>query len=233
MTTMPTAELSKAARDVEDLLPFHAAGSLSASDRARVERALAADAELRRRLALIQDEMAETILLNEAVRGPSPQALGRLMAAVEAEPAQVRHQAAAAATAIRTGLAERFAGWLQALQPRRLAYAAAAAAVVVALQAGALVGLIASRDGGSFETASSGQQAAARADLTVIFTDQATAAEISALLSRSGLVIVRGPLPGGIYQLQASGAAPDRAGLERLIQALRAEPSLIRLASPA
>ncbi|MFY8151338.1 MAG: hypothetical protein ACOVOI_04545, partial [Hyphomicrobiales bacterium] len=70
--------------ELELLLPFYATGRISAADKARVEAALAADAELALRLDIIRDDMAETTLLNESLGAPSPRVLDRLMAGVEA-----------------------------------------------------------------------------------------------------------------------------------------------------
>ena len=50
--------------DIEELLPWHAAGTLSRRDTLRVEEALARDPELARRYALVREELGETILLN-------------------------------------------------------------------------------------------------------------------------------------------------------------------------
>ena len=51
--------------DVEALLPWHAAGTLSRRDAQRVEEALARDPELARRYDLVREELGETIHLNE------------------------------------------------------------------------------------------------------------------------------------------------------------------------
>lgn len=221
---MTAPELTTAGRDVEELLPFFAAGTLKGADKARVEAALAADAELRRRLAIIEDERGETILLNETLRGPSVHAFDKLMAKIDAEPAR--------RPTVSLGLAERFADWLQGFGPRKLAFATAAAALVLMLQAGALIGLMANRQGG-FETAShGGQVTATRVDLTVIFQDDARQADIAGLLARNGLIIVRGPLPGGIYQLQVDGARPTSSAFDQIVNRLRGETRIVRLAAP-
>ena len=47
--------------EIEMLLPWHAAGTLNASDSRRVEEALARDPELVRQYAVIREEYAETI----------------------------------------------------------------------------------------------------------------------------------------------------------------------------
>src|SRR5450830_803918 len=46
--------------EIEELLPWHAAGTLSRSDARRVEEALTRDPELARRYALVRDEFGET-----------------------------------------------------------------------------------------------------------------------------------------------------------------------------
>jgi anti-sigma factor RsiW len=222
---MTAPPLTEAGQAVEELLPFHATGAISQADRKRVEDALASDPELRRRLGIIEEERDETILLNESLSGPSTHALDRLMASIAAEPERA---------AFRAGLAERFAGWLQGLAPRPLAYAALAAAAVVALQAGALIGLVANRPSEGFQTASHGAQATSpRVDLTIIFTADAKAADIVSLLSRNGLTLADGPRAGGVFGLRAGEAPPAPAALEAVIVRLRAEAGLVRLVAPA
>jgi anti-sigma factor RsiW len=56
---------------IESLLPWYAAGTLSRSDADRVEQALAGDSELARCYALVLEELAETIYLNETLGEPS------------------------------------------------------------------------------------------------------------------------------------------------------------------
>jgi hypothetical protein len=51
--------------EIEALLPWHAAGTLSRRDADRVEQALAADRELARRYDLVRQELAETIHLRK------------------------------------------------------------------------------------------------------------------------------------------------------------------------
>ena len=72
--------------EIEMLLPFHAAGTLSARDARRVEDALAADPALARQYAVIREEYAETISLNESLGAPSARAMQKLFAAIDAEP---------------------------------------------------------------------------------------------------------------------------------------------------
>jgi anti-sigma-K factor RskA len=56
--------------EIESLLPWHAAGTLSRRDSQRVEQALANDPELARRFAMVREELGETILLNVTLGAP-------------------------------------------------------------------------------------------------------------------------------------------------------------------
>jgi hypothetical protein len=67
--------------EIEELLPWHAAGTLSRRDADRVEQALAGERELARRYELVRQELAETIHLNET---PSARAMEKLFAAIDA-----------------------------------------------------------------------------------------------------------------------------------------------------
>jgi len=73
--------------EIEKLLPWHAAGTLSRRDADRIERALAGDRELARRYELVRQELAETIHLNETLGAPSARAMEKLFAAIDAEEA--------------------------------------------------------------------------------------------------------------------------------------------------
>ena len=72
---------------IEELLPWHATGTLSRRDADRVERALAGDRELARRYELVRRELAETTRLNETLGAPSARAVDKLFAAINAEEA--------------------------------------------------------------------------------------------------------------------------------------------------
>jgi len=73
--------------EIEALLPWYAAGTLSRYDPDRVEQALARDPELARRYDLVRQELAETIRLNETLSVPSARAIEKLLAAIDAEEA--------------------------------------------------------------------------------------------------------------------------------------------------
>ncbi len=134
--------------DVEALLPWHAAGTLSTRDIRRVEEALARDPDLAKQYAVIRDEYIETILLNESLGAPSLGALQKLFAAIDAEPAL-------SVPIARLGLWARVSQFFSDLSPRTLAAAGAVGALVVVLQAGVIAAMRTKDDGGqSFRTAS-------------------------------------------------------------------------------
>ena len=72
---------------IEELLPWHATGTLSRRDADRVEQALAGDRELARRYELVRQELAETIHLNETIGAPSARATEKLNPAFSLESA--------------------------------------------------------------------------------------------------------------------------------------------------
>jgi len=75
--------------EIEELLPWHATGTLSRRDADRVEQALAGDRELARRYELVRQELAETSRLNETLGAPSAHAMEKLFAAINAEEPRV------------------------------------------------------------------------------------------------------------------------------------------------
>src|SRR6478752_1204381 len=154
--------------EIEALLPWHAAGTLSRRDAQRVEDALARDPELARRYALVREELGETIHLNETLGAPSARALENLFAKIDAEPERTH----------KTSLG--FGAWLTnfvaGFQPRTLAYGASAAALAIVLQAGILAGVFV-KEGGVGYTTVSLPQVQDGAFVSVRFNPQASAEE--------------------------------------------------------
>src|SRR5919109_5647842 len=114
--------------DIEALLPWHAAGTLSRRDAQRVEEALASDRELAREYALVREELAETIRLNETLGAPSVRAMERLFAAIDAEAPRRQRRS--------LDIGARLAEFIAGFSPRALAVAAGGAALAIVLQAG-------------------------------------------------------------------------------------------------
>src|SRR5471030_3438128 len=118
----------EAQSDIEELLPWHAAGTLSRRDTQRVEEALARDPELARRFAMVREELGETIPLNETLGAPSAHAMEKLFAKIDAEPARK--------PALSLNLSARVTEFFAGFSPRTLAFAGSAAALAILLQAG-------------------------------------------------------------------------------------------------
>jgi len=78
----PIAKAGPERADIEALLPWYAAGTLSRRDTARVEAAVAHDADLARQYDMVCEELAETVHLNERLGAPSAGAGRRLIAAI-------------------------------------------------------------------------------------------------------------------------------------------------------
>lgn len=222
MTTTQDHSAGEARREIEDLLPWYVAGTLSAADADRVEAALAADETLRPALEIAREEMGETVLMNQALGSPSPRALDALFAKIDAEPRRNRP--------VSLGLFDlggRLAAWLQ---PRTLAWAGVAAAAIIAVQAGLLFSSSQLGSGPSaYHTASQGQAAGeAGTFLMLSFTPQATASEIGSTLQAANATIVDGPRAGGLYRIRIGAADLPRAEVERVLAELKNRPAVIR-----
>src|SRR3954454_12696235 len=130
MMAMSKKKLDQEPSDIEMLLPWHATGTLSARDARRVDEALARDPELARQYAVIREEYAETIHLNESLGAPSARAMQKLFAAIDGEPVRK--------PSLSTSLSARISELFSGLSPRTLAWSASAGAVLLLLQAGVI-----------------------------------------------------------------------------------------------
>jgi anti-sigma factor RsiW len=213
--------------ELEALLPFYANGRISPADRARIEAALATDGELALRLDLIREDMAETTLLNESLGAPSPRALDRLMAGIEAEPRQAPLLARA-----RTGILGAFGQWLSVQPPRRLAYAGAVALALIAIQTAAITGL-AVRGGGGFETASAPGAQGSERYVLLSFAADAKAADIAQFFKRYEASVVDGPRANGFFKVRVGDARLTPAQVEAIAARMKAEAAIVSFVAPA
>lgn len=213
---------------LEELLPFYANGRISAADKARVERALAADPELAQRLEIIREDMAETILLNESLGAPSPRVLDRLMAGIEAEPQQAPLLARA-----RGGFLAWLGEWIAAQSPRRLAYASAAALALIALQGVALTGLALRGGGGSFQTASVPGTSPSERYVLLSFAPDAKAGDIAAFFKRYDASVVDGPRANGFFKVRVGDARLTQAQVDAIAARMKAEGAIVSFVAPA
>jgi anti-sigma factor RsiW len=185
--------------DIETLLPWHAAGTLSPRDARRVEEALARDPALAKRYALVREELGEAIRLNESLGAPSTRAMDALFKKIDAEPARRPR--------VSLNLAQRASEFFASLSPRTLAWSATGAAVAILLQAGLLAGLVLNKEAapGGYQTASSPAAAVAEGSFAMVrFAAQASSADITEFLQANNLTMAGGPLPGGLYRVRVS-----------------------------
>ena len=204
--------------DIEELLPWHAAGTLSRSDARRVEEALASDPELARRYALVRDEFGETIILNETLGAPSAHAMEKLFAKIDAEPAR--------RTATSFNLAVRAAEFFASLSPRTLAYAGGAAVLAILLQAGFIAGVvIKEKNTNGYKTASAptNPPAGEGAFTLIRFAPQASGDDITKFLEANKFSMAAGPMAGGLYKVRVSMTALPKADLANLVKKLQGE----------
>jgi hypothetical protein len=208
--------------EIEMLLPWHAAGTLNARDSRRVDEALGRDPELARQYAVIREEYAETIHLNENLGAPSARAMHKLFAAIDAEPARKPHAS--------LNLAARFTGFFARLSPRTLALSAGLGALALLLQAGVIGAVLMNNRPASFQTASLSTNqpitpdlgAAALPRALVRFAPDARVADVTALLDKYQASIVDGA-KGGLFRLQFGDRAMTRDEVAGLMSRLQNE----------
>jgi len=206
--------------ELDELLPWHAAGTLSRRDALRVEDALAKDPELARRYSLVREELGETIHLNESLGAPSARAVEQLFAKIDAEPVRK--------PAVSFNLAARFSEFFANLSPRTLAYASGAAVLAIVLQAGIIAGVMLKEQGGGYETASApttpppGEGA-----FTLIrFAPQATQDDVTKFLETNKLSIAAGPMTGGLYKVRVAVTGMPKAELGALVKKLQSDKAV-------
>jgi anti-sigma factor RsiW len=227
------------ADDIEALLPWYAAGTLDAHEAMQVEAAVAADAELARRLDLVREEMTEAIVLNEALGVPSARVAEKLFSAIDRERRPARDQERS------SGLT----GWLaNVLSPRAYAFAAGAAALLIVAEAGVIAKLtlqsstyLPSSESTQPEPAppqaqpdrGSVPRGLKQVFAQVQFSQQANMADVTRFLAGRQAAIVDGPHSDGSYKIYlgiyGQSDEPDRlvsqfqAGSNKLIASAKAD----------
>jgi hypothetical protein len=201
--------------DIENLLPWHAAGTLGRRDMQRVDAALANDPELACRYELVREELAQTIHLNETLGAPSARAMKALFAKIDAEPAR-RPMAS-------FNLGARIAEFFADLSPRRLAWSAGAAALAILLQAGVITGImLKEKSAAGYETASVPSSVTGEGSYVLIrFQPQADAADITQFLEANKLSIADGPSAGGLYRVRVTATKLPNADVARIVTRLQ------------
>jgi hypothetical protein len=202
--------------ELESLLPWHAAGTLSAREAQSVETALARDPELKRRYELVRKELAQTIHLNETLGAPSARVMTDLFAKIDAEPK--RH----AAPSLNIGV--RIVEFFGALSPRTLAWSAGAAALAIVLQAAVIGGIALKERSAGYQTASVAGAASGDGSYALVrFRPQATAADITRFLETNKLSVAGGPAAGGLYRVRIAETKLPKAERDQRIQSLQSD----------
>jgi len=207
-------------QEIEALLPWHAAGTLSRRDRERVERAIASDSELARRLTLVREELQETIHLNESLGVPSSRAMEKLFAAIEAEgaPAPARRS---------FDLVGRVSEFLSGFAPRTIAYAAAAATVALFLQSAMLTAaLMKDRSDTPATQQLANAKTSSDAHAMIRFSPQATSSEIISFLNAHSAEIVDGPRNGSFFRIRFSAELSSEE-IVRRVQRMQSETKVV------
>jgi len=208
--------------EVEALLPWHAAGTLSARDARRVDEALARDPKLAKQYAVIQEEFAETIHLNESLGAPSARAMQRLFAGIDAEPART--------PSVTSTFSARIAEFFASLSPRTLAYSAGAAALALLLQAG-VIGAVLVKQQGNFQSAAHEAQLDGGARALVRFTPEARVSDITQFLDTYNASILAG-LKAGMFRVQFGDKRLTRDEVTNLMKKVEQE-KIVSFVAPA
>ena len=225
MNTM--SEKATDREEIEYLLPWHAAGTLSRRDAERVERALASDQELARRFDLVREELSETIHLNESLGAPSARAMEKLFAAIDAEGAYKRKPGLA--MDVRTKMAEFFS----VFTPRSLAFAGAAAALVIVLQAGVIGSMVLNNSEVTPKLASIEPAKVESVDFLVKFAPQVSTDQVTKFLQDHRATIVDGPVKGlGMYKLRFEANGAPKAETDRVAKELQQNRSIVSTEYP-
>ena len=203
-------------QEIEELLPWHAAGTLSRRDAERVEQALARDPALAQRYDLVREEMLETIGANETLGAPSARAMDALFKKIDAEPVRK--------PSFNLNLAARFGEFVASLTPRTLAFSAGAAVFALMLQAAVITGVVLNESTpGGYQTASapSSSPTATGSFAMIRFAPQATAADITQFLDANKLSVTGGPAPGGMYRVRVAVTGIPKAELAKIVKQLQ------------
>lgn len=212
--------------DIEALLPWYEKGTLSQKDARIVENYLESNPDRARFLALIREEMDETIAANESAGMPSRAAFDKLMDAVAAEPKPARMLVRQRAG----GLMARLFG--QGASPWLVAGAAAACLVILA-QAATLGVLMmrGSPDRITLASGSDGRPVESGSFVIVRFSPSATAGDILTTLQSLNGTIVDGPKSGGVFTVKVANEKLDDERMGEVLQKFRARPEIINFVS--
>ena len=210
--------------DIEALLPWHAAGTLSRRDAERVEQALASDRELARRYDLVREELNETIHLNETLGAPSARCMEKLFAAIDAEAPRAKKTS--------FDFVGRIVEFMSSFSPRTLAMAGAAAAIALFVQAAVLTSMVVQDGPGASGPMLANHEHNGPQLAAIRFTPNATAADITRFLDVNKVTVVQGPKRGGLYDIKLSEKRLSQDELSQIIQKMKSEARIVEFIAP-
>ncbi len=224
MAMSTTTDTPTEREDIEMLLPWYAAGTLDAPDRARVDAWLKRDPDLAGQLDIVRAEQVETLRSNDAVRAPAILTVEQTMAVLQRS----------IGTSPMKGFVGRIRDFFVMPSAGPVRWVAAAAGAVMLVQAGAVGYLVSQRQGEVYQTASGGQSAPQPGSYALVrFADTATAASISAALTDLDMSVVDGPRQGGLFRIRIGAADMSEKDRDGRIDALRRRPGLVVLVTPS
>ena len=223
--TPPQGGGRSGADEFDLIAPWKTTERLDHDDAEMFDRLLADDPALARRLDAAMEEREAAVDLNEALPTMSRAAMDRLFQRIDA------HEAERAGSPY--GALHWLLSKLTGFQPTTIALGAAAAALVIALQAGLLTRAYVTSGGGAYQTASDGASIDASGTTALVtFEPAATAEQIAAALRSVRAEIVAGPKPGGVFVIRLSDERLSSEQLDAALKPLKDARGVVKLVAP-
>ncbi|WP_141401206.1 hypothetical protein [Cohaesibacter gelatinilyticus] len=245
-------ETMKYDQDIEQMLPWYAKDLLSDEEKSQVDRYLDDYPDMRAQLQLIEEENIASQQVHDALGGPLPGGLDRLMARIDVE--ESAKDPVGQISQAGNGLLAKVAGLFDGFSRPALQIAGMAAAVVIVVQALVIGGMLRQdtsgpveggqvasvptiEPSGAFKTASGKKNAMMAASaqvgakLLIAFKSDAKVSDISALLKISSATIVAGPKAGGIYEIFVAEDKLPEGGAKMLSKDLAQQKTLVKFVS--
>lgn len=214
------------ADEIAALLPWYVSGKITPADKARVDAYAKTHPEVLDHIALARDEADAVFTANQKIHVPHAD-LDRLMQGLA-------HSPAVRLSSMKASMLDRLGTWLDAFTPRQLAYAGLAAALLMAVQAGAIGSLMLEGVRPGYQTASGPTETKAMGSFVLMsFQPNVPHAGVTAFLASNGLSIVDGPKVGGIYRVRVSDDVLTDADMAARIKTLNARADVVGFISAA
>jgi anti-sigma-K factor RskA len=205
--------------EIELLLPWYVMGRLDQADAAKVETALARDPSLERQFQLIREEHDQSAHGNEAIPDRPASKADRLMRDL------ARRQAPRAAST--PSVWDRLTDFFALPELGAVRWAAAAAALVIVLQAG-VISTLTLRQSGGYLPASGETVTGDRGTVALVgFVGGATTQAVIDLLAGHDMAILDGPNASGAFTVRIGPQTMSEAERDAKIEALRGRGDVV------